>query len=754
LKNNIFSKFFGTKNKTLDMTAIRNDIMGWHESGTVNTLLHLHDNQYENGYSSIQAITNQFMMVKPFAIDSKGKELKQTNVTNVLAAPNKSMSGMKFREALAIMSLVHNKVYIRVWHSGNRITENNITGFTFMEGVQEIPTSDGQGVIYQTPQGESLTEDEVIELKNVNPYDLTRGYSVASAARKWATLDDYIAAYQTGFFENGAVPAGQFVISAPTPQEYEDIVRNLKAKHRGASKNNNIVYDYAPVDPLTGKPMASSITWVPFNTTNKDLALQEIFNQVAKKIDSAYGVPPSQRGDNSNNTYASVRVDQEIFINNCIRPFATKIWTQFTHELNNITGGLGYLLAVDVETPHIAEEEVAFATAQSTYTSTLLSLLTAGYTLESAIIALELDESFLSLKEAVKVAPVVAPIVDVPEVTPTDQVDTTPDDLATAETNAKKALDPLSVNCKHCGRYLFKATGTTVVEDMPCPKCKATNNFKIINPLGNDVTHEFTFTEQEPKDIKMVAMSKQMSDADKSLITDKIAKVIRNQMERQIERVDVKSKALAPVDAGDAELYAKEILAIVTPLITSEGMKQYLMARLIDGIDGATLSTFSLDTKQIAQYTTYLTNVAKGYAEDTQTQIKSVLEDGISNKLPIQDVKKNLSNVMNTDEYRVTRMALSETNRAGNSGSIYAMEQVGKDTGLKIEKVWQTRDNACEYCKALNGTSVGISDDFVPKGETITGADGGTMVNDFGHMDVPTAHPNCGCYTTYKVIKD
>lgn len=747
-QENFFTRLFSGKSKAIDEQALRSELIGWHETGKVNTLSFYKGNQYENGYGSIQAITKQFFNTIPYAIDAKGKRLKQTTITDVLAHPNKDMSGLDFREALSLMSLVHNKVYIRVWHTGNKVNERTIKGFTFLEGIHEF--EDEKGTVYQTPQGESLREDEVIVLKNINPYDLNEGYSVANAVRRWANIDDYIAAYQSGFFENGAVPSGMMKVTAPSANEYQDIVHNLKSNHRGAGKNDNVVYSYAPLDPMTGKPSEGSLTWVPFNTTNKDLALQEIFNQVNKKIDAAYGVPPSVRGDNSNNTWASVRVDQEIFIDNAVRPFANKIWTRFTHELNRITGGLGYALVVDIETPHIAEEDKAFAETQKTSTETLLSLLDKGFTLESAVKALELDESFLALKQEEK------PVIEEPEevnedTTTVDEGEEVED--APEEDDKSKTLEPLTVNCKHCGRYLFKATGTTVVEDMPCPKCKATLNFKIISDLGNEATHKFTYVEQEPTDWKMVARSKQLSEEEVALTTDKIEKAIRSMMERQIDRIDVEKKALDPLDAADADLYAQEVLSIVTPLMTAEGMKQFILSRTITGIDPTELSAFSLDETQVKRYRKYLTGVAKGYSEDTEKHIKEVLKDGIENKLPAQEVKKNLANIMNTDEWRVKRLALTETNRAGNTGSIYAMEQVQKEAKVKINKVWVAQGGACEYCRALDGKSVGVDEVFVEKDGEIEGADGGKMKNTFGHMDVPTAHPNCSCYTTYKVVK-
>ena len=747
-KQNFFTRLFSGESKSFDSQALRSELLGWHESGKVNTLLHRGDNQLENGYGSIQAITKQFFNAVPYAIDAKGKRLKQSNVTDILGHPNKDMSGLDFREALALMNLIHNKVYIRVWHSGTKVTERSIRGFTFLEGVHEIEEK-GQ-VVYQTPDGSIYTEDEVIVLKNINPYDLDKGYSVANAVRRWANIDDYIAAYQSGFFENGAVPAGQFVISTPNTEDFTDIVGKMKQVHQGAGKNNNVVYTHAPVDPVTGKPLASNINWVPYNTKNNDLALEAIFDQVNHKLDSAYGVPATMRGVNENHTITGVRVDQEIFIDNTVRPFANKIWTRFTHELNRITGGLGYAIVVDIETPHIAEEEKQFAEAQSTSTSTLLSLVNAGYTLESSIAALQLDESFLELeKEKVE-----APVVEEEEVNDDTTAVDEGDEVEDAPEEESKSLEAVDVRCKHCNSYLFKATGTTVVEDMNCPKCKGTNNFKIINPLGDDHTHKFTFTEKQPKNWKIVAQSKALSDEQVALTTDKIEAVIRQQMERQIERAEVtESKALNTIDAADAELYAAEVLSIIMPLMTAEGMKQYILARTIEGIEVTDLSSFSLDETQMKRYRNYLKGVAKSYAEDTEASIKKVLEDGIGNKLPAQDVKKNLQNIMNTDEWRVKRLALTETNRAGNTGSVYAMEQVQKDAKIKINKVWVAQGHACDFCQKMNGTSVGVSETFLKEGDSIE-AEGKTFTNNFVDMDVSTLHPNCSCYVTYKTVKD
>ncbi len=96
------------------------------------------------------------------------------------------------------------------------------------------------------------------------------GYSPSEASR-WATLDDYIADFQAGFFENGAVPAGQFIIAAACSP--------IELKRRGDNCKDGtirgLVATMSPTrtDQLTLRPSKPSTTaaveWVPILTTEQ-----------------------------------------------------------------------------------------------------------------------------------------------------------------------------------------------------------------------------------------------------------------------------------------------------------------------------------------------------------------------------------------------------------------------------------------------------------------------------------------------------
>lgn len=407
MKNNIISRVinsFRAQNTILDPSSMFG--AGWHSVGA--TLDHLQNDRYENGYSSIRAIANRFMTLQPYAIDDNGKPYETNpNVINCLARPNLDMSGVDFRDALAVMTLVHDNVYILVherYGRGTRpasegVTEERIAGFTFLENVLEVVV-DGktQYEVYTKGEKQVYYPYQVMHLHDVNPNNISGGYSPSRAARRWTKIDDYIADYQRGFFENGAIPAGQLLITAPSTQEFDDIVANLKKKHRGAGANNNVVYTYQPIDPNTGKAGQAGITWIPYNTSNKDLALKEIFEQVNSKIDSVYGVSAFIRAIDEAPNFATAQVIERNFVDNTVRPFTLKKWGRIQHELNRITGGLGYGIAFRLPTPHIAEEEKSIADTNKVIWETLQGMIQQGFTYDSACDALKLPANWKLLE--------------------------------------------------------------------------------------------------------------------------------------------------------------------------------------------------------------------------------------------------------------------------------------------------------------------------------------------------------------------
>lgn len=668
-------------------------------------------NSYDNTYPSIKAIVNKFIVIRPYAIDANGKPLKESNIVNALYHPNKQMSATDFREALAVMALVHPKVYLLLWrydgntaYAGGEITEDNFAGLTFLEGVSEIVSGDKK---YYQCGGKTYGEHEVIEIfSGYDPYNLSRGYAPSNAIQKWANVDDYIAAYQAGFFENGAVPAGQFIITAKDKTEFEDIVSKMQNSHRGSGRNNNVVYAHRPIDPATGAATSAQIEWVPFAQSNKDMKIGEIFEQANNKIDSAFGVPASIRGVNDNNTYASVRVDEQIFIKYTVEPFATKIYSRLTHELNRVTGGLGYAITFDLEVPGIADEEKIDAEKKMTEFSLINQAVMSGYSLDSVVDAFGLSKGYKLLKQGY--TPLVI-VNDKPEVDGGDEVEDAPDSAQLGSADESKFAKPKSGDHHKC-----------------------TCAHKTYVP-----------TKQEQK------------------LIDDVSSVLRDQMSRQIEQAidgNELNKDVNDADEEEVSSTVSKVLTILVAYMLLKGKVTYKQGiKLLEdkgvAIDATTEFMVSSLTK--ANYQAYLMNVATSYASDTANHIRSILAQGQAMEWNKEQIATELRNIMKTDEWRVQRLARTEEHRSSNQASIDAMSQLMNETSTKIYKIWHTNSgDPCEFCAAMEGKRELVNESFLPKGESIVGSNGGVFANTFVDVDAADLHPHCHCYITYEVEND
>lgn len=658
---------------------------------------------YDNTYPSVNRIVSRFMKIRPYAINANGKPVEDVRLINKLYHPNLQMSSVDFREALAVMSLVHRKVYLLAWredggklYEGGPITPDNIAGFTFLEGVSEITTN---GETTYHVGSKRYTENDVIVLySGLDPYDLSRGYSPSIAASKWASLDDYIAAYQAGFFENGAVPSGEFVITASNATEFNNIVDEIQKKHRGSGRNNNVIYTHRPISPATGQPVSAQIEWIPFAQTNKEMALDQVFKQTNDKVDSMFGVPASIRGVNDNNTYASVRVDQQIFVEEVIDTFALRIWTRFTHEMNRLTGGLGYAITYDLVIPNVADEDKVDAERKKVELDLIKQAVEMGYSLDSIVDAFELSNGYKVLKMSNEPAVIEN---DKPDVDNGNEVDDSPD-ATTLEQNK---------TMKH----------------------------------GNTVSGGHCCSETKSKDVSV-----------DNEVVDNIAGVVREQMKAQIDDAidETKTKEVGDVEEEELKETVEKLLAIIMAYMLVRGKVSYedgitLLKQHGQPITGATEYAVSEITQ--SAYQAYLYNVCNSYAQDTAIAIRKVLAESAANEWDHNTLADKLRGIMNTDEWRVQRLARTEEHRVWSQSSVDSMTQLMNETGNKIYKVWMTNTDACEYCQSMEGKRELVSSSFLPYGGTVEGVDGGVFQNNFVDVDSANLHPNCSCYVTYEV---
>ena len=99
-------------------------------------------------------------------------------------------------------------------------------------------------------------------------------------------------------------------------------------------------------------------------------------------------------------------------------------------------------------------------------------------------------------------------------------------------------------------------------------------------------------------------------------------------------------------------------------------------------------------------------------------------------------------------------IARCETVQAQRLGSLYSAKNMSETLGVQLKKVWRSSGDAttCDFCKHMDGTTIGLDSSYLDYGASIEVGDH-TYVNSFENMNTPNGHPNCRCYEDYEVVE-
>lgn len=357
---------------------------------------------YENLFAQVRPLINELKIVRPFAVDDKGKRIKNAAKTpelNLLDYPNEEMGWAEFADLMFATWLTKDQLFIHV-HKNDR---DDVIGYSIIpasaytwngyEFVWNIRDKDGTE--------HQLTRDEVMALRfSRSPDDPFRGVSPATAARAWAQTDDLVAQYQRAFFENGAIPQTITFITASSRERYEQTRYELESKLKGAKNHNKTVYAWRQMLPESGATM-DQIEVKTIQAPNNTLAIKEIVDIVNDRLNKAVGVSNFILGDDSSAKYSNAELSQQQFIRNRVYPALVTFWSQFQFELDRITGGLGYGIQFELEIPELTERAQVKAETNQTNTASLISLIQSGADPTSAVQALELPEAWLKVASGI-----------------------------------------------------------------------------------------------------------------------------------------------------------------------------------------------------------------------------------------------------------------------------------------------------------------------------------------------------------------
>lgn len=349
---------------------------------------------YENLFAQVRPLINDMKVIRPFGVDRTGRELSlnKTPELAILNSPNESMGWAEFADLMFATWLTKDQLYIHV----HRNEKDEVIGYTV------IPASAATWNGYETvwtvtdPDGEQyeLHADEVMTLRfSRSPDDPYKGVSPASASRYWAQTDDLIAQYQRAYFENGAIPSTITFITSSTREGYEEMRRELEMKTKGARNHNKTVYAWRQMLPETGQT-ADQIEVKTIQGGNNTLAIDSIVEIINDRLNKAVGVSNFILGDDSSAKYSNAELSDQQFVKRRVYPALLSFWSQFQHELDRITGGLGYGIQFELEIPELTDRAKTRAETAEKTTKNVIELIKAGADPTSTVEALELSPAW------------------------------------------------------------------------------------------------------------------------------------------------------------------------------------------------------------------------------------------------------------------------------------------------------------------------------------------------------------------------
>jgi SPP1 gp7 family putative phage head morphogenesis protein len=120
-----------------------------------------------------------------------------------------------------------------------------------------------------------------------------------------------------------------------------------------------------------------------------------------------------------------------------------------------------------------------------------------------------------------------------------------------------------------------------------------------------------------------------------------------------------------------------------------------------------------------------------GLTTDVSEKLVQQMKIAVLNQEPLDKIRERVMAVFNIGEDRAMAIAVTETNRAYNQGILIASKSA-EAQGVKLVKKWRAHhdERTSDTCKALDGMTVDINDNFVSPDGSFNG-------------QAPPAHVSC-----------
>lgn len=679
---------------------------------------------YENLFAQVRPLINDLKVVRPYGVGTNGARLRANRTPELTALdyPNDNMSWAEFADLMFATYLTEDQLFIRA-HKDKR---GNIIGYSFLTG--NSARWNGHKIEWETIDADTgqtiiLTEEDVMTLRfSRSPKDPFKGVSPATAARVWAQTDDLVAQYQRAFFENGAIPSTITFITASTKEKYDEMRTELESKTKGARNHNKTVYAWRQYQPETDEAR-DQIEVKTIQGSNSSLAIKDIVAIINDRLNKAVGVSNFILGDDSSAKYSNAELSDQQFIKRRVYPTLVSFWAQFQHELDRITGGLGYGIQFDLEIPDLTEQAKDKAEIAKTNAETLKTLIEAGADASAAIQALGLPDSWRATAAGLW--------------------------MSARSRSASEPLNTLETKTETPTAAPSQPIAATI-DSATCP-CHTEDAHRSFKP--GETTAKAIYARLE-------SLAQAIIDENPNIDTETLINEI------------------VILLSDEATAGGEQAIKILTKL--TEDNPDPKMVAILEEALGRKYELSKALTERIKQRTEML---VLDFEKQTRETVRAILNN--RERMTANELEEALKQVM--PDGRAATIARNETVYAFRSGNLDFDGQIAeeiKGSGYHLELTWECTHDAktCDICAAMDGKTIKYGQAFpdqialkagtvLPNGQVVgfapEDADDDekkryteslqfawehSVWND--HGKIPNAHVNCRCAYAPKVVRD
>jgi HK97 family phage portal protein len=688
-------------------------------------------------YAAVNAKAREVQNIdfRLFEVDGKDHQEKTENaILDLLDGVNPDMIGSELKYLTSShLDLVGNCYWLLTDKSGNPVKDDltKPEAIYLLDPSKIHPVIDKDNFPFRIKGYKMKLESRnivfspgcIIQFRSPDPSNFYEGRGIVQAGAEYIDNDNYAMEFNRKFFMNGARPAGFLETDMVAETQVESLKIGFADTHGGIENMNRIAV------------LPKGVKWTPAGTNPKDMDFKNLSENMRDRILALFGVSKTILGTAESDTNrATAETADYVFAKRVIKPHMQRICDFINEKLVPRYGDNLYISFIDP-----VPEDRAARTTEMQATIGSQPLLTIN----------EARDEYMGLGPVEGGDVLMSPTTMQPSGEPVGDGDVTPQPEGGNEPEKlyRKAIEAKVQKAANGERVAFRPVRTKLqaraksrvsMAESLTKKITADLKAKLDHP-----TKKFGST-KEQDEVQWKEWSEYTAAAEKE-IAETMRKINGEQKKEVLASLpSAIEKGIDPTKLFNIDNWISITTNAVTPIM--ETLFEHQSRTAAAEIGKPELNPFNDTTR--AAVKTSVQRMSESYNETTLSALESHINDGLQAGESLTDITKRVEEIYEwSDEKRAVTVAKTESFRTANDALKSAWQQSGVVKTVK----WYTSQtsNVCPFCRAMDGKTVGIDDNFFENGASLTvgeGDDAKTMSLDYGDVSAPPLHPNCMCF--------